>query len=131
MRGGRLRLLAALTALFPGPLDAQVDVTGYWLSVASHATESDVGGGGTTALGRGRLMIAAEGGAMTVDLAYEHVVSRQPDGVHSRSRREVKEPGPATGWAPTGRSRAPRTASGGTASTASASDSQRGRSISP
>ena len=81
MRGGRLRLLAALTALFPGPLDAQVDVTGYWLSVASHATESDVGGGGTTALGRGRLMIAAEGGAMTVDLAYEHVVSRQPDGV--------------------------------------------------
>lgn len=80
MRGGRLSLLAALTALSPGPLDAQLAVTGYWLGVASHAAESELFGGGTTILGRGRLMIAAERGAMMVDVAYEHVVSRRPDG---------------------------------------------------
>ena len=81
MSRGRLGVFVALTALSPSPLAAQLDVAAYWLAVASSATESELVDGGTTFLGRGRLMIAATRGPLTVDAAYEHVVARQPRGV--------------------------------------------------
>ena len=79
MTGGRLCLLVALTAFPPLPLEAQLDVTAYWLAVASNAAESDLLEGGTTLLSRARLMFAATRGPLTLDAAYEHVVTRQPD----------------------------------------------------
>ncbi len=80
MRRGRLSLLIAFTGLSPGPLAAQLDVSGYWLSVGSYATGSDAFEGGTAFLGRARLMIAGSRGPLTVDVAYEHLITRQPAG---------------------------------------------------
>jgi hypothetical protein len=74
-------LLAALPLLFsPDPAKAQVALTGYALGVSSHATESDLSPAGTALLGRARLMGLARSGSFTLDVAYEHVIQRRPEG---------------------------------------------------
>lgn len=84
MRGRFLlsSLVAAALALTGGarPASGQLTLKGYALGVGTHAGESDFGSAGTTLLGRVRLMPTWGSGPVTVDVAYEHLVTRTPPG---------------------------------------------------
>lgn len=77
-----VRAAALLCCLLSGsPLDGQtVGLTGYALGVATWADDGPLGTGGTTLLGRVRVMPVVTGGRWTLDAAYEHVLSRVPEG---------------------------------------------------
>ncbi len=87
-RRGRFRgavggvLLGLVLVLQPaGNAAAQrLDVSGYALTLGARAGASDLGPAGTTLLGRVRVMPIASSGGVTVDVAYEHVLSRTPEG---------------------------------------------------
>jgi len=78
---------------------AQLDVSGYALGVGSFATESDVLPGGSSWLGRGRLMVDLATGPITLETAYEHVLQRQPEG-GGFSFTSPGGAGQATDWMP-------------------------------
>jgi hypothetical protein len=76
-------LSTALVATFtvPGGLAAQsFDVKAYALGVGTQARAGDLGPGGTTLLGRFRLMPTWTDGPVSVEAAYEHIVTRTPIG---------------------------------------------------
>ena len=65
----------------PSAANAQtVDLTGYALGVTTWADDGPLGPGGTTLLGRFRVMPTVTSGPWTLDAAYEHVLSRTPTG---------------------------------------------------
>lgn len=59
---------------------AQITTKGYALVVGTHARASGFGPAGSTLLGRVRLMPSWSAGPFSVDVAYEHLVSRTPAG---------------------------------------------------
>ena len=67
-------------ALLPGSLAAQLDLTGYALGMASGTRGSALVPEGATVLARARLMTQPAIGALTFDVAYEHIVTRSPSG---------------------------------------------------
>lgn len=68
-------------ALHATPIRAQtLDVSWYTLGVTTWADDSPLGPGGTTLLGRFRVMPTVTSGPWTLDAAYEHVLSRTPEG---------------------------------------------------
>jgi len=73
-----LTLVAGLVAT--PPASAQLDLTGYALAMASASGSSAFVEDGTTLLGRARLMTTPSRGALTLDLAYEHVITRSSTG---------------------------------------------------
>ncbi len=80
------RLAAAVVVLtaagvLPGGAAAQsLDLSGYALGVAAHARPGDLGPGGTSWLGRARLMATWTQGPVSVEAAYEHLLQRNPPG---------------------------------------------------
>lgn len=65
----------------PGTAEAQRwDLSSYALGVGLRAGAGDLGPGGTTLLARTRLMPRLSTGAFQVDVAYEHVLTRNPAG---------------------------------------------------
>ncbi len=58
----------------------QLAVKGYALGVGTRAGASDFGPAGTTLLARTRLMPTWSSGPVTVDVAYEHILTRTPPG---------------------------------------------------
>ena len=80
MRRSLLRLAPLFAALSSPPLSAQVELGAYALGVGSYAGESDLGSAGSTLLARGRVMASAAFDALVLDAAYEHIVTRSPDG---------------------------------------------------
>jgi len=56
------------------------DLSGYALGVGTQARAGDLGPGGTTVLGRFRLMPTWNEGPVTVEAAYEHILTRTPVG---------------------------------------------------
>ncbi len=76
-----LLLFVLLVLVLPAPARAQkLGVSAYVLGVATQAGGSLFGPGGTSLLGRFRLMPVWTDGAVTVDLAYEHILTRTPVG---------------------------------------------------
>jgi len=73
-----LVVLALLPPLIPA--QAQLEVTGYALGVASGAAEGDRSPSGSTLFGRTRLVALASSGSFAIDIAYEHVLQRTPEG---------------------------------------------------
>jgi hypothetical protein len=57
-----------------------LDVPGYALGVSTWADAGPLGPGGTTLLGRFRVMPTLTSGPWTLDAAYEHILSRTPEG---------------------------------------------------
>ncbi|HSG07632.1 MAG TPA: hypothetical protein VLA36_04730 [Longimicrobiales bacterium] len=57
-----------------------LDVTGYALGVSTWADDGLLGPGGAALLGRFRIMPIVRSGPWTLEAAYEHVVSRVPEG---------------------------------------------------
>ncbi len=55
-------------------------VSGYALGVVTEAGSGDLGPGGTSLLGRGRLMVGVTEGAFHFEAAYEHILQRTPPG---------------------------------------------------
>lgn len=81
MTPGANRFLMAVTcwALCAAPGGAQtLEVSGYALGVSTWADSGPLGAGGTTLLGRFRVMPIVRSGPWTLDAAYEHVLSRTP-----------------------------------------------------
>lgn len=58
----------------------RIEVTGYALGVAVQSGSSALIQGGTALLGRARIMPKLTSGPVTVDVAYEHVLQRTPEG---------------------------------------------------
>jgi len=56
------------------------DLSGYALGVGTQARAGDLGPGGTTLLGRFRLMPTWDDGPVSVEAAYEHIMTRTPIG---------------------------------------------------
>jgi hypothetical protein len=72
---------AALEALVPRAGSGQrIEITGYALGVAVQSRSSALIQGGTALLGRARIMPKLTAGPVTVDMAYEHVLQRTPEG---------------------------------------------------
>lgn len=70
--------LALATAV---PVRAQTwDLSAYALGLAARADASELGPGGTTFVGRFRFMPVATVHGVTLDVAYEHVLTRNPEG---------------------------------------------------
>ncbi len=71
----------AVLATLPGAGAAQsLDVSGYALGVVTRARAGDLGPGGTSWLGRGRLMATWNLGPFSLEAAYEHLLQRTPPG---------------------------------------------------
>lgn len=75
-----LGTLAIAAICCPRGATAQLDLTGYALGVGSYSGESDLVPSGSSWFGRGRLMAQYDRSPFAVDLAYEHVLQRQPAG---------------------------------------------------
>lgn len=86
--GAARRRAAALTvALCCGALiecrpasGQSLEVTGYGLAVGMRSGSSAIIPGGTSLLGRARIMPVVDGGPFTLDIAYEHLLERTPPG---------------------------------------------------
>jgi hypothetical protein len=74
----RLAVALAAGVAWCAPAGAQLEVTGYALGVGSYARASDLAPAGSNLLGRTRLMLSASRGALSFDVAYEHLVTRTP-----------------------------------------------------
>ncbi|MGD8321306.1 MAG: hypothetical protein PVJ02_12650, partial [Gemmatimonadota bacterium] len=57
-----------------------LDLSGYALGVVTHSGSGALGSGGTSLLGRGRIMPVVTWDAFTLDVAYEHLLQRTPPG---------------------------------------------------
>jgi hypothetical protein len=82
---GGFRWIGAATALLAtlvprAGAGQRVEVTGYALGVAVQSGSSALIQGGTALLGRARIMPKLTAGPFTVDVAYEHVLQRTPEG---------------------------------------------------
>ncbi len=74
-------LVVATLAALRGPAIAQsMDVSGYALGVVARARAGDLGPGGTSSLGRARLMVTWRQGPISIESAYEHLIQRTPPG---------------------------------------------------
>ena len=83
MNTGARGWIAALTclAIHATAAEAQtLDVSGYALGLSAWADEGPLGPGGATYLGRFRVMPTLSAGPWTLDAAYEHLISRVPEG---------------------------------------------------
>ncbi len=79
-RAATILVVAALW-LLPRPAAAQSwSVSGYALGVVTQAGSGDLGPGGTSLLGRGRLMLGWRDGPFRLEAAYEHILERTPPG---------------------------------------------------
>jgi hypothetical protein len=74
-------LACLVSGTVPAPSSAQVwDVSGYALGLGASHDASALGPAGTTLLGRLRGMVVMTWGSFAADAAYEHVLTRLPDG---------------------------------------------------
>jgi len=72
--------LVALLGGLPPALAAQIDVSGYSLGVGSYSAESDFLPAGSTALGRGRVMLDYAADWFSFESAYEHIIQYSSSG---------------------------------------------------
>lgn len=76
----RLSAAALLLGTIALPLNAQIDLSGYALGMASRSGRSALTRDGNTLLGRARIMLASTSGPISFDVAYEHLMTRTPGG---------------------------------------------------
>jgi hypothetical protein len=95
-----LSALVCASALLPHAASGQLKVDWYTLGVGSYAGASDFLDAGSTLLGRGRTTLSYVTDWAAFDVAYEHVLQRQPAG----GGFSVTSPGggssSSTGWLP-------------------------------
>ena len=76
-----MRIAAALLLLattLPSVAKGQLEVSAYVLGVGAYQGSSALGASGSTTLARTRLMPVLTSGGLTLDIAYEHVLSQTP-----------------------------------------------------
>ena len=76
-----MRIAAALLLLattLPSVAKGQLEVSAYVLGVGAYQGNSALGASGSTTLARTRLMPVLTSGGLTLDIAYEHVLSQTP-----------------------------------------------------
>ena len=76
-----MRIAAALLLLattLPSVAKGQWEVSAYVLGVGAYQGSSALGASGSTTLARTRLMPVLTSGGLTLDIAYEHVLSQTP-----------------------------------------------------
>ena len=74
-----MRIPAALlfiATILPSVAKGQLEVSAYVLGVGAYQGSSALGASGSTALARTRLMPVLTSGGLTLDIAYEHVLSQ-------------------------------------------------------
>jgi len=77
-----VRIAAALLLLattLPSVAKGQLEVSAYVLGVGAYQGSSALGASGSTTLARTRLMPVLTSGGLTLDIAYEHVLSQTPN----------------------------------------------------
>ena len=77
---GPILAAALILAAGAGPVAGQLQVKGYALGVGTYAGASGFGPSGSNLLGRVRIMPTWTSGPLTVDVAYEHLLTRTPPG---------------------------------------------------
>ena len=80
MNPTRILLVSVSALAVPFSASGQAEVSAYALGVGSYASESDFLAAGSTWLGRGSLMASYVEGPWQLDAAYEHVLTRLPEG---------------------------------------------------
>ncbi|MCG6957321.1 MAG: hypothetical protein LJF04_15130 [Gemmatimonadetes bacterium] len=75
-----LAVVLAATLVPRAGAGQRIEVTGYALGVAVRSGSSALIRGGTALLARARIMPKLTSGPVTVDVAYEHVLQRTPEG---------------------------------------------------
>ena len=76
-----MRIAAALLLLattLPSVAKGQLEISAYVLGVGAYQGSSALGASGSTTLARTRLMPVLTSGGLTLDIAYEHVLSQTP-----------------------------------------------------